>query len=194
MAVLFGYRNYSTPPLLSYSLGLQSRLGPFLIVVLLAGAIVLAWRVRNAQASSRSFVLTVSFLLALTSITLLPGHAVYDHVILLPGILLIAFTWREIVPTSRTLVVVLAVTALALFWQWIVVLPLLGIRLLPSHTQPISATVGTLPFRAAASVPLGIFSVLGFLLRKAMRDKAALDKASIGQFNSEHTSSVKSLS
>src|ERR1022692_931257 len=72
LGVMFGYRQYSTPPLVWYLLGNQagSRLGPILIATLLASALALAWRMRHASATSAEFVLTLSLLLAITAITL----------------------------------------------------------------------------------------------------------------------------
>jgi len=173
--VLSGYGGYSPPPLITYSLGPRwgPHLGPFLMVALLGTAVVLMWRMRGSPAASPSFVLTVSLLLALTSITLLPGQAVYDHVVLLPGILVTLWSWREVVLASRTFVVVLAAAALAVFWQWIVAIPLLGIRYFLSPAQFFSNSVFLLPFHAAASVPLAVCAVLGYTMWKAMRDKRA---------------------
>ena len=173
--VLSGYGAYAPPPLITYSLGprLGPLLGPILTVLLLAAAAVLIWRMRNVPAASPAFALTVSLLLALTSITLLPGQAVYDHVVLLPGILVILWTWREVVLSSRPFGVVLAAAAVALFWQWIVVPPLLASRYFLSPAQFFSSTVFLLPLRAAASVPLAVSAVLGYMMWKTMRDKTS---------------------
>ena len=98
LRVVFGYRQYATPPLVRYLLGdqLGSRLGPVVIAALLAERD----RAGLAHARGRCDVyrirLTMSLLLAITTITLLPGHAVYDHVVLLPGVILIAMSWREL--------------------------------------------------------------------------------------------------
>jgi len=169
--VLAGYGAYAPPPLITYSLGprLGPLLGPFLIVALLAIGAILMWRMRSIPAFSPSFPLTVSLLLALTSITLLPGQAVYDHIILLPGILVILSTWRDVVLSSRAFAVVVAAAALALFWQWIVVLPLLASRVFLSPAQFYSAGVFLLPLRAAASVPMAVSVVLGYMMRHALR-------------------------
>jgi glycosyl transferase family 87 len=171
--VLSGYGGYSPPPLITYSLGPRwgPMLGPFLIVALLGAAAILMWRMRGVSTASRSFVLTISLLLAITSITLLPGQAVYDHVVLLPGILVILWNWREVAFSSRALRVVLAAAALALFWQWMVAIPLLGIRYFLAPTQFFSNAVFLLPFHAAASVPLAVCAVLGYMMRNAIREK-----------------------
>ena len=177
MAVLSGYRDYSVPPLIGYLLGpkLGPQLGPFLIVALLGAALMLAWRMRNVAAASPAFMLTVSLLLAVTSITLLPGHAVYDHVVLLPGILLISFTWRDITASSRPFRMVLAVGALVLFWQWLVAIPLLALRPFLSRARFSSDALILLPFHAAASIPFAVAAVLGLMMWKVLREETALE-------------------
>jgi hypothetical protein len=172
--VLAGYGNYAPPPLITYSLGPRfgPMLGPPLIIVLLAAALILIWRMRKASAASPEFMLTVSLLLALTSVTLLPGQAVYDHVILLPGILLTAWTWRRVTASSRAFAMVLAAGALALFWQWMAAIPLLVIRNFLTPAKFFSASVLLLPFHAAASVPLAVAAVLGYMMWQSMRAKS----------------------
>jgi len=56
-ADIFGYRQYSAPPLVSYLLGTQmgSRFGPILIAALLGGALAVAWRLRHASPNSIEF-------------------------------------------------------------------------------------------------------------------------------------------
>jgi hypothetical protein len=172
LRVLSGYGSYSPPPLITYSLGpgLGPHLGPPLIVVLLAAALLLAWRMRKTDAASASFALTISTLFALTSITLLPGQAVYDHVILLPGVLWIACKWRG-TAASLPFRVILVISAVLVFWQWIIVFPLLAARPLLSSETFFSRGVWLLPFHAAASVPLAICAVLGYLLATTLGQK-----------------------
>ncbi len=164
--VLSGYGRYSPPPLIVDSLG--SKLAPYLgkplVVVLLVVAILLGWKMRSLDADSPVFALTISLLLALTSITLLPGQAVYDHVILLPGILLGACKWRDAAKASQPFRVILVVAALALFWQWIAVLPLLAVRPFLSDQIFFAHQLWLLPLHAAASLPLAVCAVLGYLL------------------------------
>ncbi len=165
LRVVFGYREYSTPPLVSYLLGdhVGSRLGPFLIAGLLVAAIALAWRGRQASPTSAEFAVTISLLLAVTVITLLPGHAVYDHIVLLPGVILIALSWHGFAASSRLFRVVLGVTALALFWQWMLAPVVIAIRPILSH-QLFWALL-PLPIRTAASIPFGVVALLGLMLR-----------------------------
>ncbi len=169
--VLFGYKNYSTPPLLIDLLGsrMGSRLGPWLIATVLGASIALAWRMREVPASSRPFAMTISLLLALTTVALMPGHAVYDHVVLLPGIILIAFRWRDFAQSSRVFRVVLATGAVALFWQWIFALAVVGMKpILPPPTF-YSVAVFALPVRTAGSIPFAVLALLGLMMRELMR-------------------------
>jgi hypothetical protein len=173
--IISGYGGYSQPPLLTYSLGpvFGPRLGPPLTIVLFFAAVILIWKMRGEPAISYRFSLTVSLLLAITSITILPGQAVYDHVILLPGILLIARRWREVI-SGPPLRIVLAAAALALFWQWIVLIPLLILRYVLPPAKFYSDSVRLLPFHAAASVPLALTAVLGYMMVKTLRHKASV--------------------
>jgi hypothetical protein len=94
--IVLGYKAYATPPLVNLLLGgiLGSKAGAAASVALLAVGLAVAWRFRRASCQSPEFGLTLSFLLAITSVVLLPGLAVYDHVILLPGIFLV-LRYRE---------------------------------------------------------------------------------------------------
>jgi Glycosyltransferase family 87 len=170
--VVFGYRQYSTPPLVSYLLGSQmgSRLGPFLIAALLVSAIALAWRMRDASPTSTEYALTISLLLAVTVITLLPGHAVYDHIVLLPGIVLIALSWRSFAVSSRLFRVVLGMTALAVFWQWIFAPLVIAMQPIISHPLFVS-TVLTLPIRTAGSIPFGVLATLTLMMRQVTQKR-----------------------
>jgi hypothetical protein len=177
--VVFGYRQYSTPPLVGYLLGthIGSRLTPFLLAMLLVSALAMASRRRRASPASTEFALTVSLLLAITTITLLPGHAVYDHVVLLPGILLIALSWRVFARSIPLFRVVLGVTALAFFWQWILAPAVIAARPIVSP-QLFASAVLTLPIRTAASIPFGVLALLGLMMRQLPQKQIAGDRNS----------------
>jgi hypothetical protein len=177
--VLSGYGSYSTPPLITYSLGssLGPKLGPVLIAALLVAAMILIWKMRNVPASSSGFPLMVSLLLALTAITILPGQAVHDHVMLLPGIFLIAWTWRRWFSASPALRVVAAAGSLALFWQWLIGPSLLILKYFVPPARFFTNAVLLLPFHAAASVPLAVSAALGYMMAKSLRDRRFEEQA-----------------
>jgi hypothetical protein len=170
--VMFAYTRYSTPPLICFVLGdwLGSGLGPILVAALLAGALALAWRMRHASPGSIEFALTISWLLVTTAVTLLPGHAVYDHVILLPGIILIALSWRGFPASSRIFRAVLGVAALAVFWPWLCAPVVIALRPILSPPVFVSA-VQTLPIRTAASIPFGVLALLTLMMRQVTSRK-----------------------
>jgi hypothetical protein len=168
--VVFGYGHYSTPPLTCYLAGNQigSRICPSLIAALLLISIVFAWRMRGASAGSTEFALTSSLLLAVTSITLLPGHAVYDHIVLLPGVLLVAFSWRGLAESSLPSRILLGVSALALFWQWLLAPVVIAMKPILPQGLFVSAVL-TLPIRTSTSLPFGVLALLAIMMRREIR-------------------------
>ena len=168
---VLAYRHYTRPPLvtevLTAPLGPRFS-GPATLVLTVASillAITLAWRNRAAAYGSFAFLSTLALLLAITTITILPGQAVYDHVILLPGILLLA-RYRSILlaagPVPRLL---LAIGALILFWPWIAAFILLALRPFIAPTIFDSTILFSLPIRTAASLPFAVLALLAWMLR-----------------------------
>jgi hypothetical protein len=83
--------------------------------------------------------------------------------VLLPGIILIALSWRSFAASSWVFRVVLALTALALFWQWICAPLVIAVRPFVSD-QFFVAYVLTIPLRTAASIPFGVLALLGLMI------------------------------
>jgi hypothetical protein len=173
LQVMRGYHRYSTPPLVMYLLGNQlgPHFGPILIAALVVIAIAIAIRMRHASPTSTEFGLTVGLLLAITSITFLPGHAVYDQVVLLPGIILIAWSWRDFT-ASRPFRIVFAASALAIAWQWISAPVVIALRPLPSSDR-FAAAVLTLPIRTASSIPFCVLALLGLMMARGKHNKSS---------------------
>ena len=165
LRVIRGYPRYSMPPLASEILGSNFRPygGTAAITILLIASLWLAWRGRSATAGSGEFWLTLSLLLAITTITLLPGQSVCDHVILLPGIFLLARRWRQqyFSPIFRAL---LMVGTAVLLWPWVSAFGLIVLRPMLSPEVFSAKAVFVLPLRTAAAFP---FVVLGLLVLAA---------------------------
>jgi len=174
LGVVSSYRRYSDPPLVNHFMGNQvgRPLGPIFVIALLVSAVALSWRMRFALTDSRDFRLAISLLLAVTTIAVLPGHAVYDHVVLLPGIILIASCWRDFAP-SKPFRITLAAGALALFWQWICAPVAVALWPMVSR-ESASIFLLTLPIRTAASIPFGVCALLGLMLWQGHRKKLTL--------------------
>ena len=165
--VLLGYHRYATPPLVSLLPGaaLGAYFGPMAIGGLVGVGIWLAWRSRRASLDSPDFWLTLSLLLAVTSIALLPGQAIYDHVILIPGILLLLRHWRALRDAGRVPRTLLELGAIVLFWPWVAALAVIVLRpwLTPGHFE--STAVFSLPIRTAASLPFAVLALLVCAMR-----------------------------
>jgi hypothetical protein len=165
--VLRGYPRYSMPPLASEVLGstLGDRVGMLVIACLLAAALAIAWRGRGASAGSHEFWLTLSVLLALTTITLVPGQSVCDHVILLPGIFLLMRERTER-PFGWVETILFAAGAALVLWPWVTAFILIVLRPFLSSDVFYSKAVFALPLRTTAAFPFVVLGLLTLALRR----------------------------
>lgn len=161
--MLFNYSKYSRPPLL---LGLFGQyLGSVLLVLALSTTLKLAWDLRREPAVSFEFGLTVSLLLAVTTVTLFPEHAFYDQVVLLPGIMIGSRSWRTTWARNLISKGTLALAGGTLLWSWISV----PVTILVQAVVPrLSSAILFLPIRTAAATP---FVIVGLLLLKVRQMK-----------------------
>lgn len=168
---VLAYRHYTRPPLVTEVL--TSPLGPRLAgpatLFLTSGSVLLcmlvAWRNRAANSRSFEFWFTLSLLLSVTAITILPGQAVYDHLILIPGVLLLARYRRDLIAAGRVSQILFLIGALLVFWNWIAAFALILLRPLLSTAAFDSTAVFSLPIRSAASLPFAILALLVFARR-----------------------------
>jgi hypothetical protein len=158
--VLLGYHRYATPPLVALLPGatLGPYVGPIAIVGMLGVGAFLAWRSRQASVDSPNFWLTLSLLLAISSVTLLPGQAVYDHIILMPGIFLVLRYRRELRCGGRIPRTLLVLGTIVLCWQWVAALGVIAVH--PWISSARLATILTFPIRTAASLPFAVLALL----------------------------------
>jgi hypothetical protein len=174
LRVVLGYHRYARPPLVGevlaapFGMGLAPLVTLLLIALLVLAAVWIAWRNRAADLNSTSFWLTLSLLLCITSVTLLPGQATHDQVILLPGIFLLASRWREIWANWISRAILLTAAAV-LLWPWVSSLTLIAMQPLINHDVFYSKAVFVLPLRTAAVFP---FVVLGALVPNIRRLRA----------------------
>jgi hypothetical protein len=164
IVVLRDYRGYARPPLVAVVLGssFPKCLATAIIAVIVAVSGIVLWKSRHVDQDTVRFWFTLSLLLALTTVTLLPGQAMYDHFILIPGILLLLryrAQFRAKGPVQRIL---LLLGAVALFWPWVSSFALLVIRPLLSPAVFYSIPVFALPIRNVASLPFAIIALLAW--------------------------------
>jgi hypothetical protein len=182
MQVVVRYHGYTMPPLTEEILRnlLGSRLDApaslLLTVALIASAGVLAWLNRAAKCGSVEFWFTLSLLLAITTIGILPGQAVYDHGILLPGVFLLLSRWRELA-TNWVLRATLLIGVAVLVWPWMAATGVLLLRPLLSDQLFYSKPIFALPLRTAAVLPFVVLGLLVLGRRAAARIEPAQDNA-----------------
>ncbi len=180
--VVVGYRRYTTPPLLSQLLGLGS--GPSSnavpIVIALVAALTLGWLGRAAALGSHKFWLTLGFLLALSTITVIAGQLFCDHVILLPGILLLAHR-EQARHSTRMFRALLAIGAALLLWPWAGALGLVILRPILRSELFYSKAVFILPVRTASTFPFIVVILLALALREQWRRPDELAPLSAAQ-------------
>ncbi len=171
MHILHAYRGYNPAPLLSQVLGglFGTRLEPPLYLLssalILSGAVWLAWRNRRLSTGSMEFWLTLTLLMAITTVVILSGQAVYDHILLLPAVLLLASRWKEL-NANRVAKALLVVGTLVLFWPWLAACGLVLLRPLLSRTIFFSKTVFLLPLYFAVGLPFAVLAPLALALRE----------------------------
>jgi hypothetical protein len=175
ITVLLGYHNYAMPPLINILLGpsVPRYIAPALIVVMLALAIGIAWRNRRAAQDSARFWFTLSLVLAITTITLLPGQAIYDHIILIPAILLLLRYSRELAKAGRIGRALLVSGSLVLAWPWVSAFVLLVIRPWLSPDTYYAVPIFALPMRTAASLPFAAVILLAWTWKVIPASRAA---------------------
>jgi hypothetical protein len=167
------YQGY-TPPSLTIQM-LTTLAGPAVrpvallaMAVLLLGSVVLSWENRAASPDSPEFRFTLSILLSITVGVLLPGHAVYDHLILLPGIFLLAMTWRRL-PENWAMKAMLITALGTLLWPWLAAILLIPIHSLLLRREFYSLSILAIPLRMAAGLPFIVLALLAFAYRTNSR-------------------------
>ena len=175
ITVLLGYHHYAMPPLINILLGpsVPIYIALAIIAALLALAIGIAWRNRRAAQDSARFWFTLSAVLAITTITLLPGQAIYDHIVLIPGILLLLRYSRELARAGRIGRALLVAGGLVLVWPWISAFVLLIIRRWISPETFYAVPIFALPMRTAASLPFAVLVLLGWTWKVIPASRAA---------------------
>lgn len=161
---VLAYRHYTRPPLVFEVL--TSPLGPRLAdpaaIVLTAASIIFciwaAWLNRAAASSSLAFWFTLTLSLTITTITILPGQAVYDHLILIPGILVLARHRRNLCDSGPLPRALFWISSFVLLWPWIAAFGMIVVH--PWLSPSLS-----LPLRSAASLPFAVLALLAWTWR-----------------------------
>jgi Glycosyltransferase family 87 len=160
------YRHYTVPPLAPFILGRIT--GTILSCALLLISAWLWFKARRSEFGSQDFALALSFTLLTTVVTIPTGDSVYDHIFIIPGLLLLLAHVREIVGQIRIARVLWLITTAVFAWQWtsgtlVFVVDLIwqGLIRSPSLLSAPLRTQPSMPFALLALLGLRVFHYFG---------------------------------
>jgi hypothetical protein len=170
VASMVGYHHDAGPALAGeiLHLGTNLRASAALAAIALLLTLALSWSRRSEATDSVEFWLTLSLAWCITAVTLLPSQGFQDQVVLLPGIFLVSYRWREL-SSTWTYKAVLVVGAAVMMWPWLAAFGLIASRPLLAAQQGYSRALFALPIRTAAAFPFVLLGALALSLRHPRR-------------------------
>jgi len=146
---------------------LGAGLGLTLIAVLLVCALVLAYRNRQAEVASLNFWFTLTTLLAITSVTLLPGQPYTITSFFFPEFLMLVKYRRQFAEGGPVVRALQRIGAITFLWPWVAAFGLIAVRpwLTPEHFY--STVIFALPIRTAGAFPFAVLALLTVTMRHA---------------------------
>ncbi len=160
------YRSYTLPPLAQFVLGRW--IGYAAEIAITAVTMWVLYRAIRKPAGSSDFNLAVSILLAATILLLPTGGAVYDHVVLLGGILWLYGERRLISELPRPVVAMAILLVGVVVWQWVGA-TVISIASLANLRWAESTNALLLPVRTAASLPFVLYVILIYVAVRNLR-------------------------
>lgn len=164
------YRRYTEPPLMQLIFGRFA--GDFLAFFLLAFVARVCWQAGRLRTESAEFSRAIALVLAATVVVLPSSLAVYDQVILLPGILW-SYAHQPRIDERRSLRWLYRILGIALAWQWVGASCVAFAALLAPGLRH-NGFILTLPLRMAAVVPFVLLATLGLFSLPALRPEEVM--------------------
>ena len=125
--------------------------------VALAAMLGACYRERRQGANTGAFAFTISLVLA-TTVLLVPISAPYNHVLLIPALLLLAKERRTIWQSNPVIRVLFLITAGLIFWPWLSSVVLAGLSfVLPAQTVE---GAWAIPSWTLTQVPVGVAALM----------------------------------
>jgi hypothetical protein len=162
-----------------------NRAGTVLMILLLLVTVTTGWFLRKAALDSARFQLGLAFVFAI-AVVVVPMTAPYNHVLLLPAILLIVRSWRSIWGAGGLTRIFCALAVLVFFWPWAAAfaLTLASLALPAADVQRAWAV----PLWTSLGIPLVILPLLAILFLRlreagefAFPDAPAISAAGSGR-------------
>jgi hypothetical protein len=154
ISAMQAYRHYagdSAQSIIEMSFG--RALGDVVIFAILLVLAMASFRQRKEPADSPGFSHTVALVLAISTVVL-PPAAPYNHLLLLPGVLVLLCGWSNLWRSGKLVAGISALATAAILWPWVAAV---GILLI-SFFIPIQRWA--LPFYCSLIVPLSVASLL----------------------------------
>jgi hypothetical protein len=154
ISAMQAYRHYagdSAQSIIEMSFG--HALGDVVIFAILLVLAMASFRQRKEPADSPGFSHTVALVLAISTVVL-PPAAPYNHLLLLPGVLVLLCGWSNLWRSGKLVAGISALATAAILWPWVAAV---GILLI-SFFIPIQRWA--LPFYCSLIVPLSVASLL----------------------------------
>jgi Glycosyltransferase family 87 len=171
---LSAYREYNDGAWSVLQVLTSPRWGDVLAVLVLLATARLGWQLRGAAAGSPAFQRMTALVLAVT-VLVAPKTSPYNHILLLPAVLLVARDWRTVRARGPIARVALIVATLILFWPWLAALLLTFLSWLSLTTLVEKLWIA--PWYTALAIPVAVCALLALSLHVAAESGAEVKSA-----------------
>jgi len=146
------------------------QMGPILTVLILLSAVVVCWRQRRMPAGSAEFNFCLALVLVVTVVAA-PMIAPYNHLLLLPAVVLIVRSWNVFWRRGRMNQIFLSGAALIFFWSWLAALAItVASAFVPAASIQRAWAV---PLWSSLGVPLVVLALLALSIVDLEKQKLA---------------------
>jgi len=157
------YRQYNDGALSVLQILISPVWGTIAAALAILATAGLCWRLRRVPASSVAFGWITSLVLAVT-ILVIPKTSPYNHILLLPGIMLSAQHWRTAWEKNAAARMTLLAACFIVFWPWVAAFGVVLISLFAPLASTGNAWIA--PLYTSLAVPFAVCAVLAFNLRE----------------------------
>lgn len=173
---MVAYRQYNQGALSVLQNLLAPGWGNILAVLVLLATVSLCWKLRRAPGGSATFNWITALVLTVT-VLVAPKTSPYNHVLLLPGVLLAAKNCRTAWGRDAIARVIFSLSGFVLFWPWMAALALVSLSLL--WPAIILANVSVAPVYTSLFIPVTLCLLLVANLRELAQSSPSASSATL---------------